>query len=89
MKKVNALKVRNRLGEVLDELERDGEPILVSKGRRVRAVLITPQDFEARFLDRQAEEARRRMLARMDQVRAGRVGDADSVEVLRGLRGYR
>ena len=37
MKKVNALEIRNHLGAILDELEHDGEPILVSKGRRLRA----------------------------------------------------
>lgn len=46
MEKVNALKVRNRFGEILDRLERTGEPIQVSKQGRVRAVLITPEDYE-------------------------------------------
>jgi len=39
MKNVNALKVRNQLGEILAGLEETGEPVLISKGRRVRAVL--------------------------------------------------
>ena len=34
MKTVNALKIRNNLGEILDLLEKTKEPILVSKGRR-------------------------------------------------------
>ena len=42
MKTVNALKIRNNLGEILDLLEKTKEPILVSKGREIRAVLITP-----------------------------------------------
>jgi PHD/YefM family antitoxin component YafN of YafNO toxin-antitoxin module len=50
---------------VLDRLESTGEPILVSKGRRVRAVLITPQDFERRFLHKQAEEKRRELIDRI------------------------
>jgi PHD/YefM family antitoxin component YafN of YafNO toxin-antitoxin module len=38
---VNALEVRNKLGAILDDLERTGEPIIVHKGRRARAVLIS------------------------------------------------
>jgi len=88
MKKVNSLKIRNHLGEVLDDLERDGEPILVSKGRKVRAVLVTWKDFETRFLDYLAQEDRRRMMSRIEGLRAHRIGETDSVEVLRELRGY-
>ena len=53
MRTVNALEVRNRLGALLDDLERTGEPVIVSKGRRPRAVLISVEDFQRRFLDRQ------------------------------------
>ena len=87
MHMVNALKIRNHLGEVLDLLEKEGGPILVSKGRRIRAVLITPEDFRTRFVDRQAEEERRRLMERIEEVRAPRVGDAPSLDVLRELRG--
>ncbi|RLB39499.1 MAG: hypothetical protein DRH12_11390, partial [Deltaproteobacteria bacterium] len=49
MEEVNALKVRNNLGEILDRLEKTGQPIYISKGRKIRAVLVTPEDFERRF----------------------------------------
>ena len=49
METINALKIRNHLGEVLDLLAKKGEPILVSKGKKVRAVLITPEQFRRRF----------------------------------------
>jgi len=88
MRRVNALTVRNRLGEVLDALERDGEPVLVSKGRQVRAVLVSPRDFEVRFLDRLAEDARRQAIERIAGLSAKRIGDMDSLAVLRELRGY-
>ncbi|HDM78362.1 MAG TPA: type II toxin-antitoxin system Phd/YefM family antitoxin [Deltaproteobacteria bacterium] len=50
METVNALKVRNNLGKILDRLEKTREPILISKGRKICAVLVTPEDFETRFL---------------------------------------
>lgn len=89
MKTVNALTVRNKLGEVLETLDKTGEPILISKGRVVRAVLITPEDFQRRFLDLQAAEDRERLLQSIKEARAGKVGQKSSLEVLRELRGYR
>ena len=88
MKTVNALKIRNHLGEVLDLLTETREPILVSKRRKIRAVLITPEQFEKRFLDFQAEEKKTQMIERVEALKAKRRGTAGSVEVLRKLRGY-
>ncbi|HYW81872.1 MAG TPA: type II toxin-antitoxin system Phd/YefM family antitoxin [Spirochaetia bacterium] len=87
MKTVNALTVRNNLGRVLQELEEKKEPILVSKGRRVRAVLITPEDFQRRFVDRLAEEQREEWIRKLDELRAPRLGAASTMDVLRELRG--
>ncbi len=88
MRTVNALKIRNNLGEVLDSLENDGEPILLSKGRKIRAVLITPGEFKKRFLDKQVEEEKKKLLQRIKDFRADSVIKKDSIDVLRALRGY-
>lgn len=88
MKQVNALKLRNHLGEVLDMLRSEGEPILISKGRKIEAVLITPEQYQRRFLDHQTEEQKRKMLDKVLEMRAGRIGNRDSIHVLRELRGY-
>jgi PHD/YefM family antitoxin component YafN of YafNO toxin-antitoxin module len=88
MKTVNALRIRNNLGEVLDMLNKTGDPILVSKGREIRAVLITPDQFKKRFLDYQAEEQKRQLLETIEALQADRVEKQDSVQVLRELRGY-
>jgi PHD/YefM family antitoxin component YafN of YafNO toxin-antitoxin module len=88
MKTVNALKIRNHLGQVLEELNKTGKPILVSKGRKIQAVLITPDQFKKRFLDYQAEEEKRRLLEVIKGFKAKRRGTKNSVEILRELRGY-
>ncbi len=88
MKEINAQKLRNNLGEILYQLNRTGEPIVISKGRKAKAVLITPEQFEKRFLDYQAEEKKKEMLEKILALRADRIGDKDSVAVLRGLRDY-
>lgn len=88
MKEVTALMLRNRLGEILDQLKKTGEPVLVNKGRKARAVMITPEQFEQRFLVYQAEEKKRELLAKIKASRSARIGRKTSLEVLRELRGY-
>lgn len=88
METVNALKVRNHLGEILDRLRETGEPVRISKGRKIRAVLVTPEQFETRFLDWQAEEDRRRFLERLQELRGRQQGRESSLAVLRKIRGY-
>lgn len=89
MREVNALKLRNHLGEVLDMLAKTGEPVLVSKGRKHQAVLITMEQFQKRFLDYQAEERKQALIDRITQeLRAESKEKTDSLTVLRELRGY-
>lgn len=87
MEQINALRLRNRLGEVLDALSERGEPILITKGRKVRAVLITPEQFRRRFVDRQCEEDKKRFLEGVRRLRRKRKGNLPSLDALRGLRG--
>ena len=88
MEEVNALKIRNNLGEILDRLDRKGDPIFISKGRKIRAVLVTPEQFERRFLDWQAKEEKMRFLNGVKRLKKGRKGILSSLTVLRQLRGY-
>jgi len=88
MEKINALKLRNNLGEILERLSAKGEPILISKGRKIRAVLVTPEDFEKRFLDVKAKEEKERLLQLFQSLRRGRKVSIESLKVLRQLRGY-
>lgn len=88
MERVNALKIRNNLGEILDRLNDNGEPILVSKGRKVRAVLITPEQFNRRFLDVKAEEEKIRFLETVQSLRKGKKEAVTSIGLLRQMRGY-
>lgn len=88
MEEVNALKLRNNLGEILDRLKDKGEPILISKGRKIRAVLVTPEQFEIRFLDWQAAEQRKRFHKNIAQLKKKNKSQLDSLTILRQLRGY-
>ena len=88
MEEVNALKVRNNLGEILDRLADKGEPILISKGRKIRAVLVTPEQFEKRFLDYKTREDKERLLDSLKRLRKKKKGKQSSLSLLRKLRGY-
>jgi PHD/YefM family antitoxin component YafN of YafNO toxin-antitoxin module len=88
MNNVNAMMVRNQLGKILDGLDETGEPVLISKGRKVRAVLITPEQFARRFIDYQTEEKKQKLLETIASLRDRRIGEKGSVDVLRALRGY-
>ena len=89
MKTVNALQIRNNLGQILDSLNEKGEPILISKARKVRAVLITPEEFEKRFVDWQSEEEKNRLLGDVKRLKKKRVGNLTSLAILRELRGHK
>ena len=89
MEEVNALKIRNNLGEILDRLNDRGDPIFISKGRKIRAVLVTPEQFEKRFLDWRVEEEKKRFMETFKSLKEGRKGKLNSLAVLRQLRGYK
>jgi prevent-host-death family protein len=88
MNTVNALKIRNQFGEVLRTLEETGEPILVSKGREVRAVLISIKDFKTRFLDKMVEDEANKRFEQILAERQSRITEEDPTALLRNLRGY-
>jgi prevent-host-death family protein len=88
MKTINALTARNNLGKILDTLNKTGEPILLSKKNKIKAVLITPEDFKKRFVDVQAEDDKRAFLENIIKLSAAKKVKKESVQVLRELRGY-
>jgi prevent-host-death family protein len=89
MKTINALSLRNHLGTVLQEIEGNKEPVLVTKGGKVIAALVGIDDFKKRFLDRQAEEEKRKWMEGLHELVAPRIGDQTALGALRALRGYR
>ena len=87
MKRVNALELRQSLGKVVAALQRNGEPIILEKGRRPVAVLISLRDFQERFVEKAAAEERAQVLEEMDQLARASSDPKPGVELLRELRG--
>ena len=86
MDTVNALELRQSLGKVLDQLERNGTPILVCRGRTPAAALVSLKDYRERFVDRDADDRRRLVVARLKQLRFDPPATGTTLDVLRDLR---
>jgi prevent-host-death family protein len=86
MKTVNALELRQSLGRVLRALEKGGEPILIERQRQPAAVLISLEDYRRRFADRDADEERRAIIARIRGLRFSSPSSGTTVDLLRNLR---
>lgn len=82
--KVNALKLRQSLGAVLEKLKKSGEPIIIEKGRVPVAVLISIEVFNRRFID--LLEATKRIEILKGFRENGANAKEDSLTVLRELR---
>jgi PHD/YefM family antitoxin component YafN of YafNO toxin-antitoxin module len=87
MKKINALQLRQSLGKVVAALARSGEPVLLEKGRKPVAVLISLRDFRERFVEKAAAEERAGILAEMDRLATASVDPTPAAGILRELRG--
>jgi len=59
---INALKLRQSLGKVLDRVKRSDEPLIIEKGRKPIAVLISFKAFEERFVDYREDRKRQELL---------------------------
>ncbi|MBI2603697.1 MAG: type II toxin-antitoxin system Phd/YefM family antitoxin [Deltaproteobacteria bacterium] len=82
--KVNALAIRQKLGKILKQLEELDEPIIVEKGRKPVAVLISMETFKRRFVDYQQEQIKAKLLEEFKR-NASKV-TKDSLTVLREMR---
>ena len=86
MKTVNALQLRQSLGQVLDHLERHGDPILVCRRRMPAAALVSLKDYRERFVDREADERRREVVARLRGLKFKSPAGGSTLDILRDLR---
>lgn len=84
MDTVNALMIRQHLGQVLKDLENSDEPILIEKGRKPVAVLISMELFHKRFIDFRDLEAKQKLLSEFSA--GGVKAKRNSLTELRELR---
>lgn len=86
MIKANALQLRQSLGSILKKLKAGGQPILIERNSKPAAVLITLEDYQKRFVDREADEKRKRLVARIKELRSELPENTKSIDLIRDLR---
>ena len=86
MDTVSATGLRQSLGKVLDQLERGSEPILVYRRGMPAAALVSLKDYRERFVDRDADERRRAVVARLRELKFKSPAAGTTLDVLRDLR---
>ncbi|MEZ4755186.1 MAG: type II toxin-antitoxin system Phd/YefM family antitoxin [Bdellovibrionota bacterium] len=82
--KVNALKLRQSLGSVLELLQKNNEPIIIERKREPVAVLISIEMYEKRFIEYQDKQKRKTLLESFRNLAEKTEGD--SLETLREIR---
>jgi PHD/YefM family antitoxin component YafN of YafNO toxin-antitoxin module len=102
--KVTALELRNRLGAILEQLDRDQEPIIIEKGRKPRAALLPLALYQKRFVDfkekglrhalvreirESAPRAASNTLAELRRLRSGVTGEGIAAGLTEGDPGHR
>lgn len=84
MSHVTALQIRQSLGKILKQLQGEGKPIIIEKGRAPVAVLISLDDYEKRFLEYQDPEKQAQLLTAFRE--SGVKTSKNSLTALRKLR---
>lgn len=74
------------MGTALADLQRTGEPIFLEKGRQKMGVIISMRDFEERFAEKAAADARESLIAEMRLLARPSVDKSPSEEIIRQLR---
>lgn len=85
MDTVNAITIRKSLGRILKSMERNADPVLVTRDRKPVAALIPYDLFKARFVDAMAQDELRHLKDRLKRVQSPSTGE-DSLALLRRLR---
>ncbi len=85
MKSVNALAIRKSLGHILQEIEKEHTPVLVTRDRKPVAVLVPISMFRQRFIDFMAEDTLKNAIDDLHSLQSV-VSGSDSLVDLRKLR---
>ena len=86
MKTVNALELRQSLGKVLDQLERERRAHSGVPSANPAAALVSLKDYREPVVDRDADEQRRRVVARLRQLKFQSPAAGTALDELRDLR---
>jgi PHD/YefM family antitoxin component YafN of YafNO toxin-antitoxin module len=86
MQKTNALQLRQNMGGLIEKLRATGEPILLEKDRVPVGVIISIDDYKKRFVDVDADIARREIVEKIKAAKIKLPKGKSSLDLIRDLR---
>lgn len=86
MQKANALQLRQNLGAIIERLVKTQEPILLEKDRVPVGVIISIEDYKKRFVDLDADIARKKIVAEIKAAQIALPKNTSSLDLIRSLR---
>ena len=86
MKTVTSLELRKSVGKVISLLKRSGEPLILLKGKRPVAAIISLEDLRERFVEKAAAAARLEIVSEMDALARPSVNPEPSEVILAKVR---
>lgn len=89
MKTMTALDLRKKLGNVLDEVSKKKEQVIISRANRPLAVLISIDEYEEKVLKKNREQKLRDISDRMEQWREKHKKKTVHVDVVKAIREIR
>lgn len=89
LQKVNALQLRQSLSKIMNKLQRSGGPIILERGRKPVAVIISLEDFKKRFVEKDADEKRLEVQRKILSLARKSAVKTSAETVLRQLRSGR
>jgi prevent-host-death family protein len=86
MIKANALQLRQSLGAILKKMKASKQPVMIERNSKPAAVLISLEDYQTRFVDREADEKRKALVSRIAELRISLPPDVTTISIVRELR---
>ncbi len=86
MIKANALEIRNNFGSILKKLSKSGQAVLIEKDRKPAAVLISLEDYQKRFVDKEADSKREEVIQKIKSSKLKLSKGKTSLDILCELR---
>ena len=89
MKHISMVQLRQSVAKIVKMLAKNNEPIILDKGNKPVAVIISLKDFNERFGEKAAEEERLELFRKIDAMAIASKDSRPAEDIVRGLRNSR
>ena len=89
MKTVTALDLRKKLGSVLNDVSKKGEPVMISRANKPLAVLISLDEYEEKILRKNREKKLKEISTEMDRWKKRHLRETVNIDIVKVIREVR